>query len=120
MPVGEGAAAMSEIDAKINRKGELPQSRLDREFPYQVAFPVARGARHADEKLIQMFCDNLKIAPRHHTVRREDKDFIVYCFADPQHAAAFQAAFGGEPFDPADRGRGASWWRWKKSSPLRA
>jgi len=102
------------------RKGELPKSTLDREFPYQVAFPAARGVRHADEVLIRLFCDNLKVAPRHHTVRREDRDFVVYCFADPQHAAAFQARFGGEPFDPAERGRGASWWRWKKSSPQRA
>ena len=102
------------------RKGELPKSTLDREFPYQVAFPAARGIRAADERLIQMFCETLKVAPRHHTVRRAHTDFIVYCFADPQHAAAFQAKFGGEPFDPTERGRGASWWRWKKAPPLRA
>jgi hypothetical protein len=116
MPVGEGAVLMIGAQRMTQRKAELPKSRLDREFPYQVAFPAARGARNADGVLVQMFCDNLKIAPHHHTVRREDKDFIIYCFADPQHAASFQARFGGEPFDPAERGRGASWWRWKKAS----
>ena len=120
MPAGEGAATDDRARRMTPRKGELPKSALDREFPYQVAFPAGRGVRHADEVLIRLFCDNLKVAPRHHTVRRDDRDFIVYCFADPQHAALFQARFGGEPFDPAERGRGASWWRWKKSSPQRA
>jgi len=97
-----------------HRKGQLPKSKLDREFPYQVAFPAARGVRNADERLIQMFCDNLSIAPRHHRVRRGDRDFIVYCFGNPQHAASFQAAFGGEPFNPSEHGRNASSWRWMK------
>ena len=77
---------------------ELPKGRLDREFPYQVAFATARFARSRDDLLIQMFCDHRNVAPRHHTVRRDDKDFIVYCFADPQHAESFQDAFGGERF----------------------
>ena len=76
----------------------LPISRLDREFPYQVSFHANYVRNNADGLLIQMFCEHRNIAPRHHTVRRGSKDFIVYCFADPQHAASFRAAFGGEPF----------------------
>jgi hypothetical protein len=38
----------------------------------------------------------------------------VFCFTDPAHAALFREKFGGEPFDPRDRGRGAAWARWRK------
>ena len=30
------------------------------------------------------------------------------------HAQKFMERFGGEEFDPAERGRGANWARWKK------
>ena len=93
------------------RKGELTKAQLDRDFPHQVAVPAWRCAESSGGRQIQIFCANLRIAPRHHTVRRNDKDFIVYCFADPQQY--FQAAFGGETFKPSERGRGRSWWQWK-------
>ena len=102
------------------RKGELSKTQLDRDFPHQVAVSADRCTGKADGPAIHLFCFQANVAPRHHTVRRDDRDFIVYCFADPQHAALFQARFGGEPFDPVERGRSASWWRWKKSSPQRA
>lgn len=35
--------------------------------------------------------------------------YKVFCFAEPEHAAAFMARFGGERFDPTQRGRGARW-----------
>jgi hypothetical protein len=38
----------------------------------------------------------------------------VFCFADAGHATLFRARFGGEPFDPRHRGRGAAWARWRK------
>jgi hypothetical protein len=31
----------------------------------------------------------------------DDKRYVVYCFANPQHAKAFAAIFNGEPFNPA-------------------
>ena len=79
-------------------QGGLPIGRLDREFPYQVSFHAGYLRSTADDLLIQMFCEHRNIVPHHHTVRRGFKDFIVYCFADPQHAVSFRAAFGGEPF----------------------
>lgn len=93
---------------------ELPKGRLAQEFPYQIAFPTARCAPSRDDLLIQMFCDHRNVTPRHHTVRRDDKDFIVYCFADAQHAESFQAAFGGEPFTL--RSAGAAHARYKMKS----
>src|ERR1700736_6192918 len=40
--------------------------------------------------------------------------WIVYCFADAEHAEKFRMRFGGERFNPKDRGRGSNWARWYK------
>jgi len=40
--------------------------------------------------------------------------YTVFCFAEPEDAAAFMARFGGERFDPKQRGRGARWAQWKR------
>jgi len=40
--------------------------------------------------------------------------YTVFCFAEPEDAAAFMAGFGGERFDPKQRGRGARWAQWKR------
>jgi hypothetical protein len=51
---------------------------------------------------------------RGHEVRRDDIDWRVFCFADKAHADLFRERFGGEVFDPRERGRGPSWTLWKK------
>ena len=91
-----GASAIMATDAFC--RSELPLGRLDRDFPHQVAFHAGYIRSNADGLLIQRFCEHRNITPRHHTVRRKDEDFIVYCFKDPQHAASFRTAFGGESF----------------------
>jgi len=48
-------------------------------------------------------------------VRRDDVTYSVFCFADVAHAELFCERFGGERFDPKDRGRGSAWFLWRKS-----
>src|SRR6202011_2223233 len=36
------------------------------------------------------------------------------CSAGPEHAEKFRMRFGGERFNPKDRGRGSNWVRWYK------
>jgi hypothetical protein len=64
---------------------------------------------------MEAFCFDLSVCERHHSVFHDDKWWIVYCFADAEHAERFRVRFGGEPFDPKDRGCGASWARWYKN-----
>jgi hypothetical protein len=78
----------------IYRKGELLPASIDRGWPHQVALPA--------------------ICSRGHSVFHEDKWFNVYCFAEPADAAKVMLRFGGEKFDPKQRGRGSNWARWKK------
>jgi hypothetical protein len=51
----------------------------------------------------------LSLCPRGHTVRRDDVTYSVFCFADASHVERFCESFGGERFDPKDRGRGSAW-----------
>jgi hypothetical protein len=48
-------------------------------------------------------------------VRRDDVTYSVFCFADASHAERFCEKFGGERFDPKDRGRGSTWFLRRKS-----
>ena len=67
------------------------------------------------EGVMDAFCLDLSVSERHHSVFHEDKWWIVYCFADAEHADRFRLRFGGERFNPKDRGRGSNWARWYKN-----
>jgi hypothetical protein len=96
------------------RKGEVSPRMVDRDWPHQVALPAERmmGDGH---KVIREFCRELSLCQRGHTVQRDDRTYRVFCFADPSHADLFRQRFGGEPFDPKDRGRGREWHLWRIS-----
>jgi hypothetical protein len=96
-----------------NRKGELSSAQIDREWPHQVALRAdfICGAKHA---IIEQIKAELGGCPRGHTVRHNDTGYVVYCFSDLLKADTFRELFRGEPFNPKDRGRGDSWWEWRK------
>jgi hypothetical protein len=94
------------------RKGELTGAGIDYGWPHQVAFPARQGSK--DYHVIADFCRDLTLCPRGHSVFHNNEWFQVYCFAEAEHAAKFMARFGGERFDPDDRGRGAAWAQWNR------
>ncbi|SRR6266446_4404814 len=96
------------------RKGELTPATIDREWPHQVALP-ADQVKGVNNAVIREFCRGLSLCPRNHTVQPDDVTYIVFCFAEAPHAERFRERFGGEPFDPKDRGRGKAWFLWHKS-----
>jgi hypothetical protein len=97
----------------IYRKGELSPAMVDRGWPHQVAL-LASACEGGGYKAIQDFSNGLSICPRGHAVFHDGQWFNVYCFADPADAEKFMKRFGGEKFDPKQRGKGANWARWKK------
>ena len=99
----------------IYRKGELSPAAVDRGWPYQVALR-ADQCTGANFDKHRSFCaeKQLALCPRGHAVVFEGHDYNIFCFAEKAHAAEFMAAFGGEPFDPDERGRGRSWATWHK------
>lgn len=97
----------------MRRKGELSPAAIDRGWPHQIALP-ARFCERGGYKEIHEFCEGLSICPRGHSVVHDGEWFNVYCFSDVADAEKFMKRFGGERFDPKQRGRGANWAHWKK------
>jgi hypothetical protein len=101
----EDAAAFRRrfIDA---RKGELSPAAIDRNWQHQVVLP----ARACEGE----FCKDLSLCNRGHAVRHDNEWYHVYCFSEPDDAEKFKQRFGGEKFNPNQRGRGRHWARWNK------
>jgi hypothetical protein len=96
------------------RKGELTAAAIHRRrWPHQVAVP-ATDCRGSHGRFMDAFCLDLSVCERHHSVFHEDNWWIVYCFADAEHAEKFRMKFGGERFNSKDRGRGSNWAQWYK------
>jgi hypothetical protein len=106
-PVCSYGAALQRRNIMVYRKGELSKQAIDRDWPHQVALPASlvAGRNHA---IIHVFCRDevLSLCQRHHSFRRHDVDYVVYCFSTREDAERFQARFGGEFMDPASRPRG--------------
>jgi hypothetical protein len=98
----------------VYRNAELSPSAIDRGWPYQVALP-ANSSLNGGYNLIHEFCKSLSLCSRGHAVVHDGEWFNVYCFADSADAEKFMARFGGEKFDPRQRGSGRSWARWRKA-----
>jgi hypothetical protein len=97
----------------VYRKGELSSAGIDRGWPHQVALPAAVSL-NGGYNVVRAFCDDLSLCARGHAVFHEDRWWNVYCFADAEHAQKFMRQFGGERFDPKQRGKGSNWAQWKK------
>ena len=97
----------------VYRKGELSPAGIDRGWPHQVALEasVSEGSGY---KIVHDFGEALSLCPRGHRVYHDGRWFNVYCFAVAADAEKFMARFGGEKFDPAQRGKGRNWMQWKK------
>jgi hypothetical protein len=69
---------------------------VDRLFPHQVELDAETVSKNTHN--IALFYSQVGIDwPDRHArlVWKDDRDFNVYSFADPQNAAQFQALFGG-------------------------
>jgi hypothetical protein len=86
---------------------------VDAGWPHQVALPADRCSGK-NTAIIHEFCKDLSLCSRGHSVMREDEWFNVYCFKESVRADLFMQRFGGEKFDPKQKGKGAQWARWTK------
>jgi hypothetical protein len=77
------------------RKGEITPRIIDRDFPHQVELRADLTTGKNYDVALE-FCRDLSLAPRGLSRRKNNTDYNVWCFADPAHADAFQARFGGE------------------------
>lgn len=80
------------------RKGEVTKCRIDREFSHQVAIQIPVGGLVARLMTMHQFSTTHTMPYKTRGDLRRDPpaDYMRFCSADPAHAEAFPAQFGGE------------------------
>jgi hypothetical protein len=56
-----------------------------------------------NSQIVWSFAETLSVAPRPYSLRRDEAELVVFCFAKPEDAAAFCDRFGGERLPGARR-----------------
>ncbi len=79
---------------------------IDVGWPHQVAVP-AELLYGAGYPRVHLFCEGLSLCPRNSHFRRDDRDYVVFCFAEVSHAERFRARFNGEIITPRTERRRA-------------
>ena len=98
----------------MRRKGELSPAGIDHGWPHQVALPARYSVRGDGYQEIHDFCKDLTLCNRGHAVCHDNEWFNIYCFEKQEDADKFLQKFGGEKFDPKQRGKGSNWAHWNK------
>jgi hypothetical protein len=70
---------------------------LNQEYPHQVLLPADDVRKMHDR--VMAFHDEAGVPIRNRSARKDDKWYLLYCFADRQHALEFRLMFGGELLD---------------------
>ena len=78
------------------RKGEVTLPDMKRHWPHHVALSADRVRGVMKSQAVWSFAQTLSAAARPYSLRRDDGEFVVFCFTKPEDAQAFCERFGGE------------------------
>lgn len=87
----------------------------DRSFPFWVALQEEKCTGENYHKL-RNFCQerDLSLSRHGHSLNSEGQFFQVFMFGQEDDAEVFRKEFGGVRMNPAEKGRGHRWSRWKR------
>ena len=68
---------------------------MKREWPHHVAI-LADKVMGKGYDFVHRFVNTLSVAPRSCGFRRDDDDYVVFCFSEAVHADLFMERFEGE------------------------
>jgi hypothetical protein len=80
----------------MRRKGQVTRAQIREWWPHQVVLSAdkVRGLRNSIT--VHEFANTLSVAPRTYWLRRNDADYVVFCFGNAEDADAFCQRFEGE------------------------
>jgi hypothetical protein len=88
-----------------HRKGEStrgdlkrtrPRLRTTPQFPHHVALPAEKVQDTVNREVIFCAAGVLSATPLTCSMREDDSDLVVFCFANPEDAGAFAKRFSGD------------------------